>query len=61
MDRPDENQSSGCARSTGAATTDIAGRYHCAELDAELTVVDAGGVLYGAFSGFLGRGADGEA
>jgi D-aminopeptidase len=24
-------------------------------LDAELTVVEAGGVLYGAFSGFLGQ------
>ena len=35
---------------------DIAGRYRCAELDAELTVADAGGVLYGGFSGFLGQG-----
>jgi D-aminopeptidase len=35
---------------------DVAGRYHCDELDAELTVIDAGGVLHGAFSGFLGRG-----
>lgn len=34
----------------------LAGRYRCAELEAELTVADAGGVLYGAFSGFLGQG-----
>jgi D-aminopeptidase len=33
-----------------------AGRYRCAELDADLTVADAGGALYGAFSGFLGEG-----
>ena len=37
-------------------TTDVAGRYRCEELDAELTVTDAGGVLYGGFSGFLGQG-----
>ena len=36
------------------------GRYRCEELDAELTVVDAGGVLYGGFSGFLGQGRDGD-
>ena len=35
---------------------DVAGRYRCEELDAELTVADAGGVLYGAVSGFLGQG-----
>jgi D-aminopeptidase len=34
----------------------VAGRYRCAELDAELQVVDAGGALYGGFSGFLGQG-----
>jgi len=33
-----------------------AGRYRCSELDAELTVADSGGALYGAFSGFLGQG-----
>ena len=35
-------------------------RYRCAELEAELTLIEtgaeAGGVLYGAFSGFLGQG-----
>lgn len=35
---------------------DSAGTYHCAELDAWLTIENAGGALYGAFSGFLGRG-----
>ena len=39
-----------------APRSDVAGRYRCEELDAELTVTDAGGVLYGGFSGFLGQG-----
>ena len=43
------------ARAPAAHATDIAGRYRCDELDAELTVTDAGGVLYGGFSGFLGQ------
>jgi D-aminopeptidase len=37
-------------------TAGCAGRFHCAELDADLQVVDAGGTLYGGFSGFLGQG-----
>ena len=56
MDRPDENQSSCLRPCDGASTTDVAGRYRCGELDAELIVADTGGVLYGAFSGFLGQG-----
>jgi D-aminopeptidase len=32
------------------------GRYRCAETDCHLDVVDAGGALYGGFSGFLGKG-----
>jgi D-aminopeptidase len=57
MDRPTENQSSRLVRcAAGTAPVDIAGRYRCAELDAELTVVDCGGVLTGGFSGFLGQG-----
>ena len=56
MDRPQENQSSPLRPCNGPGAADIAGRYRCAELDAELTVQDAGGVLYGAFSGFLGQG-----
>jgi D-aminopeptidase len=56
MDRPHENQSSRLRPCVGAPAAGIAGRYHCEELGAELTVVDAGGALYGAFSGFLGQG-----
>src|SRR5262249_13169180 len=40
----------------GAPTADIAGRYRCPELEAELDLAEAGGVLSGAFSGFLGEG-----
>jgi D-aminopeptidase len=57
LDRPGDNAStllSPLARPTGAL--DIAGRYRCAEFGAELTVTGAGGVLYGGFSGPLGRG-----
>jgi D-aminopeptidase len=59
MDRPQDNQ---CVRLTPIQTgddaigLDAAGLYHCDELDAALTVVDAGGALYGGFSGFLGHG-----
>jgi D-aminopeptidase len=55
MDRPHENQSSRLRPYTGTPTPDIAGRYHCEELDANLTIADAGGVLYGGFSGCLGQ------
>jgi D-aminopeptidase len=55
MDRPLENQSSLLRPLASEPQTDIAGRYRCDELDAELTVADAGGVFYGAFSGFLGQ------
>ncbi|HUC16827.1 MAG TPA: D-aminopeptidase [Acetobacteraceae bacterium] len=56
MDRPQENQSSRLQACNGVPTRDVAARYLCKELDAELTVIDAGGVLYGSFSGFLGQG-----
>ena len=56
MDRPQENQSSRLRPCEGAPAKDIAGRFRCDELDAELAVADAGGVLYGGFSGFLGQG-----
>jgi len=56
MDRLQENQSSRLRPRDGAPTKDVAGRYRCEELDAELTVTDAGRVLYGGFSGFLGQG-----
>jgi D-aminopeptidase len=51
-----DNQSSLLSSRPGGASLDVTGRYHCAELDAHLTVVDSGGVLYGGFSGFLGLG-----
>jgi D-aminopeptidase len=56
MDRPRENWSTSLQRLEGVAPIDLAGRYRCDELDAEVTVSDTGGVLYGAFSGFLGQG-----
>jgi D-aminopeptidase len=56
LDRPNENQSSCLRPLQGAPATDVAGRYRCDELDAEITIEDSGGVLYGGFSGFLGRG-----
>jgi D-aminopeptidase len=56
MDRPQENQSSRLRPCEGAPARDIAGRFRCGELNAELAVADAGGVLYGGFSGFLGQG-----
>jgi D-aminopeptidase len=56
MDRPGDNQSTLLRACDGPGRLDVAGRFHCRELDAELTVVDAGGVLYGGFSGFLGQG-----
>ncbi len=54
MHRPQENFSTQLTPITHGASPGIAGRYHCAELDAWLTVTD--GVPYGGFSGFLGLG-----
>ena len=56
LDLPGDNQISMLHPRPGAALPDVAGRYRCAELDAELTVADTGGVIYGGFSGFLGQG-----
>ena len=56
MDRPQENFSTRLRSCDAVGATDVAGRYHCAELEAGLSVVETGGVLYGAFSGFLGQG-----
>jgi D-aminopeptidase len=56
MERPQENIFSTLAPCAGQARHDVAGRYHCAELNADLTLVYAGDVLYGAASGFLGQG-----
>jgi D-aminopeptidase len=56
MDRPNENHSALLLARDSVPALDVAGRFHCDELGAELTVVDAGGALHGAFSGFLGQG-----
>ncbi|HUB11775.1 MAG TPA: D-aminopeptidase [Acetobacteraceae bacterium] len=56
MDRPQENARALLQPRAGSAALDIAGRYRCDELDADLTIADAGGALYGGFSGFLGHG-----
>jgi D-aminopeptidase len=55
MDRPAERHSSRLTPVSGVLSLEVAGVYRCDELDAELTVVDAGGILYGAFSGPLGQ------
>lgn len=56
MDRAADHQSTRLTPCAPPSRLDIAGRYRCAELDAHLTITDAGNVLYGAFSGFLGQG-----
>ena len=56
MDRPLENRRSLLRPCEGLPAKDIAGRYRCEELDAELEIADAGGVLAGGFAGFLGQG-----
>ena len=40
----------------GQAKTGFAGHYECDELESILTLTDAGDVLYGGFSGMLGKG-----
>ena len=57
MDRPGENQSSVLAPCEVAGAGGIAGRYRCEELNNVLTIADAGGAQFGAFSGFWARGA----
>jgi D-aminopeptidase len=56
IDRPNENVSVALTKLLGDATPDIAGTYHCDELNADLTIADSGGALHGAVSGFLGAG-----
>ncbi|MBV8684574.1 MAG: D-aminopeptidase [Caulobacteraceae bacterium] len=56
MERAAENQSTLLRRCAEGKLVDVAGVFRCAELDAELTVADAGGAIFGGFSGFLGQG-----
>ncbi|MDQ0394812.1 D-aminopeptidase [Labrys monachus] len=57
MERPGDNLRTRLARVDGAAATDIDGVYRCTELDADFTCYAAGGAYFGAFDGFLGKGA----
>ena len=56
MERTFENRASALLPLGTEVHGNVAGRYRCTELDAELTLADAGGALYGAFSGELGAG-----
>jgi D-aminopeptidase len=56
MDRPGDNQTSRLEPCVPGPLANLAGRYRCEELGAEMTVTGETGVLYGAFSGFLGDG-----
>ncbi len=53
--RPEENLRLTLTRLTGEAKRDIPGRYRSDELEADLLLVEAGGAIYGAFEGFLGK------
>ena len=63
IDRPQDNQmvrltplEAADPERDNTVGLDVAGLYRCDELEAALSVVDAGGALYGGFSGFLGQG-----
>jgi len=56
LERPSENLATVLAPVAGEPAADVEGVFRSMELGAELTLVAAGGGLYGAFSGFLGRG-----
>ena len=56
MERPQENLRSLLRPRIGEPCADIAGRWQCAELGAELHIESAGGLLHGAFAGMLGQG-----
>jgi D-aminopeptidase len=57
LERPAENlRTKLLPVATDAAPRDIAGRYRCDEIDAEIAIVEVGGVLHGACIGALGQG-----
>jgi D-aminopeptidase len=56
LERPQENFRGRLEPLNGTSAADIAGRYRCEELEAELHIAEAGGLPYGGFSGCLGRG-----
>jgi D-aminopeptidase len=41
----------------GPSQTDVEGKFHCSEIDADLVCISAGGAMYGTFEGFLGKSA----
>ncbi|MCB8875394.1 D-aminopeptidase [Acidisoma silvae] len=57
MARAGENLSTTLTPHEGEPSVDVDGVFRSDELGAEVTVIAAGGTLYGAFSGFLGQGA----
>ncbi len=56
MERPGENRVGDLVLLASPGAPSIAGEYRCDALDATLSIEEAGGVPYGAFGGFLGRG-----
>jgi D-aminopeptidase len=56
LDIADDNQRTRLIPRNGLPTPDIAGLYQCADLGANLSIIDAGGQFYGACSGILGDG-----
>lgn len=57
LQRDEENLDITMRKIGGEAKKDIEGRFYSAELDAELVCENAGGEMYVAFEGFLGKGA----
>lgn len=57
MGRERENLVTTAQRVAGKAKPDIAGRYHSAELDADIEIVSTNGVFFAGFEGLLGKGA----
>lgn len=56
LNRADENLTANMHRVSGEGKKDIAGRYHCTEMDADFVCEVAGAAVYAAFEGFLGKG-----
>lgn len=57
MERERENLQTTAERVAGKAKPDIAGRYHSAELDADIEIVSTNGIFFAGFNGMLGKGA----
>lgn len=56
MIRPLDNYSTELTPCYGSNLKDIVGRFKCQEIDADIQIVESGGVIYGRFCGFLGQG-----